>query len=104
MTVGLIRSEAAGDVRTLTATGASSSTRRTLTAATAGGLALLGVVLGTIGAYAVLAAGFGDVVDLSSAPVAHLTVIAAGTPLVAAGIGWLLAGREPTVIARQPIE
>ena len=51
MTVGLIRSEAAGDVRTLTATGATSGTRRTLTAATAGGLALLGVVLGTGGAY-----------------------------------------------------
>jgi putative ABC transport system permease protein len=104
MTVGLIRSEAAGDVRTLTATGASSTTRRTLTAATAAGLALLGVVLGTIGAYAVLAAGFGDVVDLSSVPVAHLGVITAGTTLAAAATGWLLAGREPTVIARQPIE
>ena len=52
MTVGLIRSEAAGDVRTLTATGASSATRRMLTAATAGGLAILGVALGTAGAYA----------------------------------------------------
>ena len=36
MTVGLIRTEAAGDLRTLTATGATSTTRRTLTAATAG--------------------------------------------------------------------
>ncbi len=42
MTVGLIRSESAGDLRALTATGASSRTRRTLTAATAGALALLG--------------------------------------------------------------
>ena len=47
MTVGLIRSETAGDLRTLTATGASSATRRTLNAATAGALALLGGILGT---------------------------------------------------------
>jgi len=104
MTVGLIRSEAAGDLRTLTATGASSTTRRTLTAATAGGLALLGVALGTVGAYAVVAAGFGDVADLTPIPVIHLAVIAAGTPLAAAGVGWLLAGRQPPVIARQPID
>ena len=104
MTVGLIRSEATGDIRTLTATGASSGTRRTLTAATAGGLALLGVALGTIGAYAAVAAGFGDIADFSSVPVANLAVIAVGTPLAAATTGWLLAGREPTVIARQPIE
>ena len=42
MTVGLIRSEAAADLRTLTATGATGRTRRTLTAATAGALAFLG--------------------------------------------------------------
>ena len=58
MTVGLIRGEAAGDLRTLTATGATGRTRRTLTAATAGSLAFLGVMLGTVGAYAALAAGF----------------------------------------------
>jgi putative ABC transport system permease protein len=104
MTVGLIRSEAAGDLRTLTATGASSTTRRTLTAATAGALALLGVALGTIGAYAAVAAGFGDLADLSSVPVTNLAVIAVGTPLAAAATGWLLAGRQPAVIARQPIE
>ena len=40
---GLIRSEAAGDLRILTATGATASIRRMLTAATAGGLAVLGV-------------------------------------------------------------
>jgi len=51
MTVGLIRSETAGDLRTLTATGASSATRRTLTGATAGALAVLGAVIGTTGAY-----------------------------------------------------
>jgi putative ABC transport system permease protein len=47
MAVGLIRAEAAGDVRTLTAIGAASTTRRTLTATTAGTLALLGALLGS---------------------------------------------------------
>ena len=51
MTVGLIRSESAGDLRILTATGATPRIRRTLTAATAGALALLGAVLGVAGAY-----------------------------------------------------
>jgi putative ABC transport system permease protein len=92
-------------VRTLTATGASRSTRRTLTATTAGGLALLGVALGTACAYLTLVAGFGgDLGDLTPVPVTHLAMIAAGTPLAAAAAGWLLAGREPRVIARQLIE
>ena len=51
MTIGLIRSETAGDLRTLAATGASGWTRRTLTAATAGALGLAGAVLGTVAAY-----------------------------------------------------
>ena len=51
MTVGLIRAESAGELRTLTATGATSSTRRAITATTAGGLAALGAVLGIAGAY-----------------------------------------------------
>ncbi|MGH7732869.1 MAG: FtsX-like permease family protein, partial [Gemmatimonadales bacterium] len=46
MSIGLIRSETARDLRTLTATGASSLTRRQLTAATAFALALGGAVLG----------------------------------------------------------
>ena len=51
MSVGLIRSETAGDLRILAATGASGATRRTLTAATAGALGLLGAVMGTVAAY-----------------------------------------------------
>ena len=51
MTVGLIRSETANEIRTLAATGATSTTRRTITGATAGALALLGALLGTCGAY-----------------------------------------------------
>ncbi|HEX2495298.1 MAG TPA: ABC transporter permease, partial [Gaiellaceae bacterium] len=60
MTVGLIRSESAGDLRTLTATGATGRIRRTLTAATAGALALLGALLGVAGAYLALAATYHD--------------------------------------------
>jgi len=105
MTVGLIRSEAAGDLRTLTATGATSRTRRTLTAATAGALALLGAVLGTLGAYAALIAWyFDDIGTLSQVPILYLVVIVVGLPVVATVAGWLLAGREPPSLARQPLE
>jgi putative ABC transport system permease protein len=58
MSIGLIRSETAGELRTLTATGASSRVRRTLTAVTAGGLAFLGALLGTVAAYVGLAGWF----------------------------------------------
>jgi len=60
MTLGLIGSESAGDLRTLTATGATSRIRRALTAATAGALALLGALLGIAGAYLTLAATYLD--------------------------------------------
>jgi putative ABC transport system permease protein len=105
MTVGLIRSEAAGDLRTLTAAGATATTRRNLTAATSGALALLGVVLGTTGAYLALLAGYhNDLSALGRVPVGHLTVTLVGLPLTAAAAGWLLAGREPPALARQPLE
>jgi putative ABC transport system permease protein len=108
MTVGLIRSETASDLRTLAATGASSSTRRTITAATAGALALLGAVLGTAAAYvAAIGYSFDNHLDglssLSSVPVGNLLIILIGMPLIAAAAGWLLAGREPPAIAHQPI-
>ena len=105
MTVGLIRSETANDLRTLAATGASSNTRRFLTGATAGALALLGAVLGTFGAYAALLAWHhSDLSPLGRVPVVNLVVILAGLPLIATMAGWLLAGREPPVIARRPLE
>lgn len=50
MSVGLIRSETARDLRTLTAAGASARTRRMITAATAAAVGLLGAVLGVAGA------------------------------------------------------
>jgi putative ABC transport system permease protein len=104
--VGLIRSETAPDLRTLTATGASITTRRTITAATAAALGLLGAVLGMafavaaslVWAHASLSALFGNV------PLADVLVLLVGLPLVAAAGGWLLAGREPPAVARQPIE
>ena len=105
MTVGLIRSESAGDLRTLTATGATGRTRRTLTASTAGALALLGALLGVAGAYLALAATYHDDLGyLGRIPVPSLFVIVLGVPLIAATGGWLLSGREPAAIARPVID
>jgi putative ABC transport system permease protein len=104
--VGLIRSETARDLRTLTAVGASGATRRMITAATAGALGLLGAILGMAGAliaglawaHSSMSAVFGDL------PLSNAAILLVGLPLVAAAAGWLLAGREPPLIARQPIE
>ena len=109
MSVGLIRSETASDLRTLTATGASSTTRRTIAAATAGALGLAGAVLGTVAAYiGAIAYAWDNPLDglgeLSSVPTENLLIILIGMPLIAAVVGWLLAGREPAAIAHQPIE
>ena len=109
MTIGLIRSETARDLRTLTATGASSFTRRELTAATAFALALGGAVLGTVAAY-VAAVGYAwdnpldGLSGLSSVPARQLLFLLVGMPVIAAVVGWLLAGREPSAISRQPLE
>jgi putative ABC transport system permease protein len=109
MSVGLVRSETAGDLRTLTATGASSLARRSITAATAGALALAGAVTGVCCAY-LAAIGFfrtnqlDGLSELSSIPVASLLLILIGMPLVAVIVGWLLAGRQPPAIGRQPLE
>jgi putative ABC transport system permease protein len=105
MTVGLIRSESAGDLRTLTATGATSQIRRTLTAITAGALALLGALLGVAGSYVVLSAiYYDDLGYLSHVPFMYLALAVLGVPLAAAAASWLLAGREPPAIARTVIE
>ena len=110
MSVGLIRSETAGDLRTLAATGASSRTRRMLTAATAGALGLLGAVLGTFAGYVGVIGWLrdnsvnGGISALGNVPVANLLVILLGLPLVAAAAGWLFAGRQPPAMSHQPIE
>jgi putative ABC transport system permease protein len=105
LTVGLIRSESAGDVRTLTATGATSTIRRSLTASTAGALALLGALLGIAAAYVALVAMHRDDLGyLSSVPFLHLALAIAGVPVAAVVAGWVLAAREPAAIARPVID
>ncbi|HTW07464.1 MAG TPA: FtsX-like permease family protein [Acidimicrobiales bacterium] len=110
MSVGLVRSETAGDLRLLAATGASSWARRTLSAATAGGLALLGALLGTVAGY-VGTIGWvkgsslaGGVSVLEHVPVFNLLVILLGLPASAVGLGWALAGRERPATVRRAIE
>jgi len=111
MSIGLIRSETAGELRTLTATGASSWTRRTITAATAGALGFFGAVLGTLTAYVGLVAfvrsntlNGGESALLSTVPVNNLLEILVAMPIAAAAVAWLLAGREPAALTRQAIE
>ena len=109
MTIGLLRSETARDLRTLTATGAGSFTRRELTAATAFALALGGAVLGTVAAY-VAAIGYAwdnpldGLAELSNVPITNLLIIIVGMPTIAGAAGLLLAGREPPGVAHQPLE
>ena len=111
MSIGLIRSETAGDLRTLTATGASGWTRRTITAATAGALGFFGAVLGTFAAYLGLIAfvrsntlNGGESALFSTVPVNNLLEILVAMPIAATVVAWLLAGREPAGLTRQAIE
>jgi putative ABC transport system permease protein len=109
VSVGLLRSETASDLRMLTATGAGSRARRAIAAATAGSLALIGAVVGMVAGY-IAAIGFfrtsqlDTLSSLTSIPVANLLFILVGMPLVAVIGGWLLAGREPSAIGRRPLE
>ena len=104
--VGLIRSETARDLRTLTAAGASGTTRRMITAATAAALGLLGAILGVAGAViAVLAwAHSSPSAIFNDVPLTDVLILLIGLPVTAAVAGWLLAGREPEAIARQPLD
>jgi putative ABC transport system permease protein len=104
MTVGLIRSETASELRVLAATGASVRTRRLLTGVTAAALALLGAVLGTAAAYLGIIAWNRGVHSVADVPVAKLAMLMVGLPLLALVAGWLLAGREPDAIAREPLD
>jgi putative ABC transport system permease protein len=106
MSIGLIRSETAGELRILVATGASSQTRRSLTAATAGALAFIGAVVGTAAAYIALI-GFSrnsnldGLSSLTSVPVLNLLLIPLAMPALAAMVAWLVAWREPPGVSRQ---
>ena len=109
LSVGLVRSEARRDLRTLAATGASGATRRMITAVTAGALGFTGAVVGIVGGY-VAALGFfrsnslDTLSSLSSIPVSNLLILLVGMPLAATVLGWLLAGRDPAGLGRQPLE
>jgi putative ABC transport system permease protein len=105
MTIGLIRSEAGRELRTLIATGAPTATRRAITASTAGALALVGIVLGVVAAYAALVAGYAhDLTELGNVPILELALTIVGLPLIAAAAGWLLAAREPSSLARRALD
>jgi putative ABC transport system permease protein len=110
MSVGLVRSETASDLRTLAATGASSFTRRTLTAVTAGSLGFLGALLGVMGGYIGMIGWIrgnslnGGIAALGNVPIGDLGIIVLGMPAFAALVGWVFAGREPAAMAHQPIE
>jgi putative ABC transport system permease protein len=109
MSVGLVRSEAARDLRTLTATGASGTARRIIVATTAGALGFTGALMGMASGY-LAAIGFArsnsldGLSELGSIPVANLLLILVGMPLIAAAVAWLLTLREPSAIGRQPLE
>ncbi len=106
MTVGLIRSETASDLRTLTATGAGGRTRRALTGVTAGVIALLGAAMGTVAAFlASLAWAHSSLTQtFGNVPWADIGLLVIGMPLVGAAAGWLLGGRAPSAVSRQPLE
>jgi putative ABC transport system permease protein len=106
MTVGLIRGETTGDLRTLTAAGASARIRRALTGVTAGALALLGAVLGTVAAFlAALAWAHSSLTGtFGNVPWPDIGLLVLGMPLIAAAAGWLLGGRAPSAVSRQPLE
>jgi putative ABC transport system permease protein len=106
MTIGLIRSETAGELRILVATGASSRTRRGLTAATACALAFIGAVVGTAAAYIALigfsrTSNLDGLSSLASVPVLNLLLILLAMPVVAAVVAWIAAWREPSGVSRQ---
>src|SRR5215469_13833474 len=106
MTVGLIRSETAGDLRTLTATGAGGRTRRALTGVTAGSIALLGAALGTVTAFlAAIAWAHSSLTQtFGNVPWSDIGLLVIGMPLIAAAAGWLLGGRAPSAVSRRPLE
>jgi putative ABC transport system permease protein len=106
MTVGLIRSETTGDLRTLTATGAGRRTRRALTGVTAGVIALLGAGLGTVAAFlAALAWAHSSLTQIfGNVPWPDIGLLAIGMPLAGGAVAWLLGGRAPSAVAGQPLE
>jgi putative ABC transport system permease protein len=106
MTVGLIRSETLRDLRTLAAAGASGRTRRALTGVTTAAIAFLGAALGAAaGGAAVLAWAHGNLTEIfGNVPWSDIGLLVIGMPLIGAAAGWLLGGRQPSAVSRQPLE
>ncbi len=106
MTVGLIRSETVGDLRTLTAAGAGARTRRALTGVTAGVIAFLGAALGVAGGcLAVVVWSRSDLTTtFANMPWSDLGLLVIGMPLIGGAAAWLLSGRQPSAVSRQPLE
>ncbi len=97
MTAGLLRGESRHELRTLHAAGATGRIRRAITASTCGVLALAGAALAVVISYAALLAGYWPETDrLADVPVAHLTTLTVGLPLLAGGLAWILGGRTGT--------
>jgi len=106
MTVGLIRKETAGDLRTMTAAGAGGRTRRALAGVTSGVIAFLGAALGTTAAcLAVLAWSHADLTaTFRNVPWSDIGLLVIGMPLIGAATAWLLGGRQPPAVSCQPLE
>jgi putative ABC transport system permease protein len=107
LTVGLIRSETAGDLLTLTAAGARRRTRRALTGVTTGVIAFLGAGLGAVAAcLAVLMWSHADVTaTFGNVPWSDLGLLVIGMPLIGAAIAWLAGGNVTATassLTRQP--
>ncbi len=109
MTIGLIRSESADEMRVLEATGASTYERRTIAAVSGAGLAALAAIAGTLAAYlgsaAFLLKGRLDSVgELLNIPLVDLLLIVVGMPVVAYLGVWLLTGNRSPRRLRAAIE
>jgi len=106
LTVGLIGSETASNLRTLTATGAGGRTRRPLSGVTAGTIGLPGAGLGTVTACLAAAAwAYSSLTQtLGSMPWSDIGLLVIGMPLIGAAADWLLGGRAPSTVSRQSLE
>ena len=104
MTVSLIRAESASQTRTLAALGARRTTRRTISAATAGLLALAGATLAIPVGYLALVVAMSDPdTDYPFVvPWVPLCLVVIAVPTIAAAGAWLLDGREPPYLGKTP--
>lgn len=104
MTVSLIRAESASQTRTLAAIGARRTTRRTISAVTAGLLALAAAILAIPTGYLALAVAMSDP-DTNYpfvVPLVPLGIVLVAVPVIAVAGAWLLHGGEPPYLAKTP--